>query len=193
MSGDSIAIFAILFISCTLNAGIILVARFILLNKNDIDVLSLRKIVRDEFINSDKKNQTCLILEDDFEFTKDQEFVNNIINKFFNNVKKFDVLMLASNILNAQSTDYEFLQKIIDAQTLSGYIVHRDFAPILLQNYRESISLLQRAGFKCYPYCFDIYMKKLQPVSNWYCLNPKVGKQIESYSDIENRVVDYEC
>ena len=147
----------------------------------------------EKFINSDKKNQTCLILEDDFEFTKDQEFVNNIINKFFNNVKKFDVLMLASNILNAQSTDYEFLQKIIDAQTLSGYIVHRDFAPILLQNYRESISLLQRAGFKCYPYCFDIYMKKLQPVSNWYCLNPKVGKQIESYSDIENRVVDYEC
>ena len=55
------------------------------------------------------------------------------------------------------------------------------------------ISLLQRAEFKCYPYCFDIYMKKLQPVSNWYCLNPKVGKQIESYSDIENRVVDYEC
>ena len=36
-------------------------------------------------------------------------------------------------------------------------------------------------------------MKKLQPISNWYCLNPKIGKQIKSYSDIENAIVDYDC
>jgi GR25 family glycosyltransferase involved in LPS biosynthesis len=145
------------------------------------------------FINSDKINQTCLILEDDFEFTKDQTIVNELINKFFNKVKNFDVLMLSANILNAQPTEYDFIQKIIDAQTLSGYIVNRNFAKILLNNYRESILLLERAGYKAHPFCFDIYMKRLQPYNNWYCINPKVGKQIESYSDIETRVDDYEC
>jgi hypothetical protein len=40
-------------------------------------------------------------------------------------------------------------------------------------------------------YSLDIYWKKLQPISNWYCLNPKIGKQMESYSDIEQRVTTY--
>ena len=144
-----------------------------------------------EFINSGHEN--CIIFEDDFEFTQNQEIVNELINKFFNNIKEYDVLMLASNILNGQDTNYEFLTKIIDAQTLSGYAVNKNFAPILLQNFEQSVILLERIGYKVHCFCFDIFMKQLQPKSNWFCLNPKIGKQIESYSDIENRIVDYEC
>jgi GR25 family glycosyltransferase involved in LPS biosynthesis len=143
------------------------------------------------FIKSGKNH--CIIFEDDFTFTESQTTVNNLINKVFNELKTFDVVMLASNILNSQPTDYNFLVKIIDAQTLSGYAVSKQFAEILLNNYRESIRLLEHAGKKVHPFCFDIYMKRLQPWSKWYCLNPKIGRQIESYSDIENRVVDYEC
>jgi len=36
-------------------------------------------------------------------------------------------------------------------------------------------------------------MKRLQPFTNWYALNPLIGKQIDSYSDIENKVVSYDC
>ena len=132
-------------------------------------------------------------LAPDFEFTLEQEDINNIINKVFNELKLFDVLMLSSNILNSEPTNYNFITKIIDAQTLSGYAVSKTFAPILLNNFRESINLLEKIGKKVHPYCFDIYMKKLQPYSKWYCLNPKIGRQIESYSDIENRIVNYEC
>jgi len=145
----------------------------------------------EEFIKSNKDH--CIIFEDDFEFTENQDFINSLINRVFNEMKDFDVLMLASNILNGQPTNYNFLTKIIDAQTLSGYAVSKKFAPILLNNYRESIKLLEGAGQKVHPFCFDIYMKRLQPFTKWYCLKPKIGKQIESYSDIENRVVDYEC
>jgi GR25 family glycosyltransferase involved in LPS biosynthesis len=145
----------------------------------------------EEFIKSGKDN--CIIFEDDFQFTENQDFINSLINRVFNELKDFDVVMLSANILNDYSTGYEFITKIIDAQTLSGYAVSKTFAPILLNNYRESIGLLESVGVKVHPFCFDIYMKRLQPFTRWYCLNPKIGKQIESYSDIENRVVDYDC
>jgi GR25 family glycosyltransferase involved in LPS biosynthesis len=143
------------------------------------------------FIKSNEDN--CIIFEDDFEFTETQEIINVLIDRVFNELIKFDVLMLASNILNSRKTDFNFITKIIDAQTLSGYAVSKKFAPILLNNYKESISLLEKAGCKTHPFCFDIYMKRIQPYYNWYCLVPKIGKQIESYSDIENAVVAYDC
>lgn len=145
----------------------------------------------ESFIKSGKEN--CIIFEDDFEFTKSQDEVNTLINTFFNCKIDFDVLMLASNTLNETTTQYSFLRKIIDAQTLSGYCVNKKFAPILLKNYKESVMILESIGHKVHQFCFDIYMKQLQPISKWYCLNPKIGRQLESYSDIENRVVFYDC
>lgn len=145
------------------------------------------------FINSPETNQTCIILEDDFEFTKEQPEINNLINRVFNELKEFDVLMLSTNIINDINTPYDFISKIIDAQTTSGYIVSRKFAPVLLQNYKQGILNLERLGYRVDDFCIDIYMKKLQPCSNWYCLKPKIGKQMESFSDIEKHSVNYGC
>jgi len=162
----------------------------------DFGILGCAKshcLVLEAFLKSSIENKYCIIFEDDFQFTKDQDIINNLINNIFNDVKEFDVVMLAANILNGQPCKYNFLTKIYDAQTLSGYAVNRKFASILLNNYRESISLLEKEGYKCHPYCFDIYMKRLQPLTKWYSINPLIGKQIESYSDIENKIVNYEC
>jgi GR25 family glycosyltransferase involved in LPS biosynthesis len=145
------------------------------------------------FLKSPETNQTCIIFEDDFIFNHEQDVINNLINNVFNKAKDFDVLMLASNTLNEQPTEYPFLTKIIDAQTLSGYAVSRKFAPILLNNYKESIKLLEPYGKPFHPFCFDIYIKRLQPFVKWYCLNPKIGQQMGSYSDIENKYVNYGC
>ena len=101
--------------------------------------------------------------------------------------------MLSSNILHDQKTDYPFITKIIDAQTMSGYSVSKLFAPILLNNFKESVAYLQYYNMKIHNYCCDIYMKQLQPNYTWYCIYPKVGKQIMSFSDIENNIVDYKC
>lgn len=162
----------------------------------DFGILGCAKshcLALEAFLKSSPNNKYCIIFEDDFQFTQEQNIVNELINIVFNNVKEFDVLMLAANILNGQSCDHDFLTKIIDAQTLSGYAVNRKFASILLNNYKESIALLEKEKYKCYPYCFDIYMKRLQPFTKWYALNPCIGKQIESYSDIENKIVSYNC
>ena len=145
----------------------------------------------EDFINSDKT--TCIIFEDDFVFTQPQNTINDLINEVFNNKIDFDVLMLSSNTLLEESTNYPFITKIIDSQTLSGYAVNKKFANILLNNYKESISSLESLGYTYSEYCIDMYIKKLQPVSEWYCINPKIGKQIASYSDIEKKEVDYDC
>jgi GR25 family glycosyltransferase involved in LPS biosynthesis len=160
----------------------------------DFGILGCAKshiLTLEEFIKSDKDN--CLILEDDFCFTESQDLINNLIDQVFNNKIEYEVLMLSCNILNSQETEYPFLIKILDGQTLSGYSVSKKFAPILLNNFKESVFLLEQAKVKVHPLCFDIYMKRLQPTSKWYCLNPRIGKQIESYSDIENKVVEYDC
>ena len=162
----------------------------------DFGILGCAKshcLALETFLKSPSNNKYCIIFEDDFQFTQDQSTVNDLINKVFTNVKEFDVLMLSANILNGQPTEHYFLTKVIDAQTLSGYAVNRKFASILLNNYRESIALLEKEGSKCHSYCFDIYMKRLQPFTRWYVLNPRIGKQIDSYSDIENRIVSYDC
>jgi hypothetical protein len=38
----------------------------------------------------------------------------------------------------------------------------------------------------------DQYWKRLQPQSNWYIFEPKLGKQRASFSDIEDTAVDYD-
>lgn len=148
-------------------------------------------IALEHFINSGK--ETCIIFEDDFIFTQSQTTINELINNFFNNVKDFDVLMLSSNTKAEQQCDHPFITKILDAQTTSGYAVNKNFAPILLSNYRESVHQLEVIGHAVYDYCIDIYSKKLQPVSNWYCIYPKIGQQIPGFSDIEKQNVDYRC
>jgi len=179
------------------------------LSKTNIDPLKINKInaiyqqnfgclgcskshilVLETFIKSGHEN--CIILEDDFEFIQDQELINHQINRVFNELDNFDVLLLSSNTILSQETKHNFIVKIIDSQTTSGYAVSRQFAPILLENYKEGAKLLSSGG-NPYLYSIDMYIKKIQPNYNWYCLNPKIGKQTFSWSDIENDQVDYDC
>jgi hypothetical protein len=81
---------------------------------------------------------------------------------------------------------------MINAQTTSGYVVSRKFAPILLKNYKEGADLLSNTKDR-FHYSIDMYMKLLQPNNKWLCLSPKIGKQIESYSDIEKCMHNYNC
>ena len=101
--------------------------------------------------------------------------------------------MLSSNTKKSSTTEYEYLTKIIDAQTTSGYSVSKKFAPMLLKNYKEGVIMLENAGRQIHELCIEQYMKKLQPSNNWFCLIPIIGKQVASYSDVAKSVVDYKC
>ena len=143
-----------------------------------------------KFIESNYNN--CLILEDDFKFVQDTQTINQILENFFTNNIDYDLLMLSSNTIKDTTTKYKFINKVIDAQTTSGYIVSKKFAPVLLKHNIDGLKLLEETKNDSL-YCIDRYWKKLQPISNWYVCNPKIGNQIESYSDIEKKQVNYQA
>lgn len=142
----------------------------------------------EHFVNTGYEK--CLILEDDFEFTQTSEYVNNILSQFFREVPNYDVLMLSGNTLSEINTYNSIVTKIIDSQTASGYSVHRNFGRILLDNFKEGLFYLESTNIN-HEYSIDIYWKRLQPISNWYCLKPKIGKQMKSYSDTCYQLIDH--
>ncbi len=146
----------------------------------------------ESFINSSYNN--CIIFEDDFEFT-DINLSKKSLKQLFKDKINYDIVMLSSNTILEEKTNYNYLNKIINAQTASGYLLNKNFANKLLENYKEGEKLFSDAynnqDKKDYIYAVDQYWKKLQPISNWYVFCPKIGKQRKSYSDIANGVVDY--
>ena len=140
------------------------------------------------FIESGKSR--CLILEDDFVFSHNNDGIHSVLENI--KTQPFDVLMLSGNVLNSEDVqNNKHIKRVINAQTASGYIVTREFAPTLLQNYEEGLALFRQHTNQYPIYALDQYWKKLQPISRWYIVNPSIGKQHESYSDIELRNVNY--
>lgn len=139
------------------------------------------------FLQSEYEN--CIVFEDDFEFVQEADFVKNAFREFFDSKIDYDVCMISACDIYTEKTQYPFLKKVTGAQTTSGFMVSKKFAPTLLDNFKTGVELLQEnydgvAGEKGMPYCVDQYWKKLQPVSNWYIFEPKLGKQQDGNSDI---------
>ena len=129
------------------------------------------------FIKSGLDN--CVIFEDDFTFTQDLETVNSKFNNFFNSnyFKNFDIVMLAGSTMTEYPIE-PYITRVHHSQTTSGYMVNKLFANILLENFKETDIL-------------DSNWLKLQPISNWYSFNPRLGLQMESYSDITHKLENY--
>jgi GR25 family glycosyltransferase involved in LPS biosynthesis len=133
----------------------------------------------------------ALIIEDDLLIKDKNSFAENISKIFEKNVN-FDLIQISGNHIKLQDSEYDFLKKVIDSQTTSGYIITKEFAPVLLSNFKESLGLMIREGKK-HDNCLDIYWKKLQPENRWFAFYPVLGIQMPGYSDIENKEVFYNC
>jgi len=149
-----------------------------------------------EFVDSGLDN--CIVFEDDFTFTQDFQTVNAEFESIFNSDDPilYDVIMLSANEVDTDPTEHKYLKKVLNAQTASGYMLSKYFAPILLQNYRDGVKLLAdsykigKSDALQGPFCIDQYWKRLQPQSNWFVFSPKLGVQRESHSDIQGGVVN---
>lgn len=133
----------------------------------------------------------CLVLEDDF-ISDTPELIKSSIDKIFSDNIEFDIIQLSGNYIKLEDCNYSYLKKVIDSQTSSSYLVSRKFATILLNNFKQSLELISTFG-RQHEYCLDIYWKRLQPISNWYCFYPPLGYQMDGYSDIEKSNVSYKC
>jgi glycosyl transferase family 25 len=140
----------------------------------------------EKFIQSGR--DTCIIFEDDFEFVSGGP---RRLGNFLNGGFSFDVVMVSTNDIESEPCEYQGFKKVTDAQTASGYIVSKDFAPILLNNFKQGANLLERDYDNHSAYAIDQYWKRLQPSSKWYSFDPPCGRQRKSYSDIQGGVVEY--
>lgn len=141
-------------------------------------------------------HRTCAVFEDDFAWTQSAPASAETLKRLSADNVAFAVCMLSSNTVADEPTPYPYLKKVTSAQTTSGYMVSRPFAAALLRNFREGAALLEEsyeAGAPNAPdFAVDQYWKRLQPGSDWYVFEPKLGVQRSSYSDVQGGVVDYE-
>ena len=136
----------------------------------------------------------CCIYEDDY-IPIDITTYWSSIQQVFDNAIDFDIVLLSYNILDSTPTQYPFLEKVQNSYTASGYIITREFAPRLLENFTYGFRLAVqeeiRTGRKTHTYCLDIYWKELMSVAKWYVIKPRLGRQLESFSDIDGRIVNH--
>ena len=133
-----------------------------------------------------------LIVEDDIEFLEPNTFINQA-NKFLQTIDKWDVLLLAgNNILPYKTIDNnDSCVKVSGCLTTTGYIVSSHYYDKLIQNIKMGITFFMRRPQQKKLYAIDVFWKPLQEVDNWYLLTPLTVIQMEDYSDIEQKKINY--
>jgi glycosyl transferase family 25 len=150
-------------------------------SKSHLAVLKLAK---------ERNYPRVLILEDDFTFVVHRDAMERIVSQVRDGNKPYDVCMISYNTMQSYESPEAYWRKIIDAQTLSGYIIQNHYYDTLINVVEPSIPLLEKSNEK-HNYAIDVVMKKLQITDKWYQTTERIGKQRESFSDIENRQVNY--
>lgn len=143
------------------------------------------------------ENNTCIVFEDDFQYKNKTTFWSTI-QAVIDTGTPIDVLQLSYNhkfqpekFHIVHDTEYPFLKKADAILSASSYIITREFAPKLLENFKESSELLAKEGKFNENYVLDVYWHKLQAISNWYIVSPALGYQRASFSDITKCRQDY--
>jgi GR25 family glycosyltransferase involved in LPS biosynthesis len=131
---------------------------------------------------------TVCICEDDVLFTNPDLLKTNVF-KFLQSDIKWDVLLLGANI-SPPFENHDFYLRVYNAQTTTAYIVNQSYYDILLKNFKDGLELLKTNPYEKRLYAIDMYWKRLQQ-DNWFILYPLTVVQKATYSDIEDRFVDY--
>jgi len=138
-----------------------------------------------------KKNDHYLIIEDDF-------FIFNIVNfnsfiKEFDKIKTdddWDIITLTPRGDTKEKNYKNNFHRIINNQTTTGYIIKHRFIDTLISVYKNGvINLLKNNSPGVF--ALDQCWKPLQLQSNFIYYSKIYGGQLPCYSDIENKVVDY--
>ena len=132
------------------------------------------------------------ICEDDITFRNPELFKRNLQRFYENDDINWDLLIIGGNNVPPFQQVTEYCARVFYCQTTTGYVVKKHYYDTLLKNFRESANGLIREPNNPSTYALDMYWKRLQLQDFWYMITPPTVTQYESYSDIENRNVNYE-
>jgi len=131
-----------------------------------------------------------LICEDDITFMNPELFTSKL-SEFAKSGIQWDVLVIAGNTAPPFGDATSFCIRTYNVQSTTGYIVQQGYYETLIANFREGVRRLMADPENKREYAIDMYWKRLQQSGNWYTLIPLSVYQYSTYSDVENREVDY--
>lgn len=136
--------------------------------------------------------KNVLILEDDFTFLISKEELDVALEKFFSNVKEYDVCMFCcQNMVEVPTRPHPFLSRLVEANNASAYLINGAYLDTLIQLYEYALPLLEHTG-EHWNYANDQVWKSLQCKDKWFCFHPRLGKQRSGYSDNAKAFMDYD-
>ncbi len=111
----------------------------------------------------------------------------------------WDTLLLMGTSVVAHGVQAPGLARVQEAQSAAAYLVSRRYAATLLGCFADSIAqmeVLRSPGLRAYTtsrLAIDQVWKPLQRRDRWYIFSPAFGHQRPSFSDIEQREVNYDA
>jgi hypothetical protein len=131
-----------------------------------------------------------LIVEDDIIFLNSGIFIGQL-NKFLQNNKEWDVLLIAGNNVPPYRVVDDTCVQVSWCQTTTGYLIRKQYYDTLINNIKEGINKLIREPKNKIMYAIDKYWLSLQKKDMWLLLVPLTVSQREGYSNIENCVTNF--
>ena len=131
-----------------------------------------------------------LIVEDDIIFLNPGIFIGQL-NKFLQNNKEWDVLLIAGNNVPPYRVVDDTCVQVSWCQTTTGYLIRKQYYDTLINNIKEGINKLIREPKNKIMYAIDKYWLSLQKKDTWLLLVPLTVSQREGYSNIENCVTNF--
>jgi hypothetical protein len=145
--------------------------------------------VLEDFL-SDPTRELLIVVEDDCRFLISFSELSMLLTEFLS-AQELCVLVICPSVQGLRIQFSKNLDVSNNIQTTACYAVKRNFAPILLENFKESVTKLELGSPRNHS-AIDINWKKLQQRFLFAIPRKRIAFQEPSYSDIENRLVDYE-
>jgi GR25 family glycosyltransferase involved in LPS biosynthesis len=139
----------------------------------------------------ERSYEQVFICEDDITFLNTDIFKDSL-QKFYDNKDiEWDILLIAGNNVPPYQKIGDYCIRVSNCQTTTGYVVKKHYYDKLIENFRESVKNLIREPHNHKMYALDVFWKNLQRIDKWFMITPLTVVQCDSYSDIEQRNVDY--
>jgi len=128
--------------------------------------------------------KNVLVIEDDFMWVKDKEPGLARLTDLMS--RPYDVIMLTGTSIQMEESS----GKLSFSCCSTAYLIADHYYDSLINNLKEGVLGLMQTKFKPL-FALDVYWRKLMVKDNWFMVRPVLAVQRPSYSDIENRNVDY--
>lgn len=138
----------------------------------------------------ERNYKNILILEDDFEFVVSKQELEEQLNNFFKLGLKYDVCFLSYNLIRYEELKNNVVNKGLEVQTASGYIVNNNYYDKLINLYQYAMHELEKTKIH-WIYANDQIWKQYQEKDDWYYFIKRIGKQSAGYSDNSGEYVEY--